>query len=149
MLRSFFEKEKIEYFEELAIQDVLIWDETKFARMESEIGKVRSVVVFLIPYYSGQKTTNLSVYAQPRDYHFYIRLLSSRLEEFFREKGIDAPFRGFSDSSPLAERSAALAAGLGVLGKNGLLIHPKYGTYFFIGAFFLTKPFSPTPKREA
>ena len=148
MLKTFFEKEKIEYFSELSISDVTIWDENKFSRMQEEIGKAKSVVVFLIPYDFGQKTTNLSVYAQVKDYHLYIRELSGRFGEYLSEEKIQVKFKGFSDSSPLAERDAALSAGLCVLGKNGLCINEKYGSFFFIGAFFLTEEFAPMQKAE-
>lgn len=148
MLRPFFEQEKIEYYALLSISDVKIWDERKFFRMEEEIGKVKSVAVFLIPYFAGQKTTNLSIYAQPRDYHLYLKELSLRLEEYRKKIGAEFSFRGFADSSPLAERDAALSAGLGVMGKNGLLIHPEYGSFFFIGAFFFTEiVMEPTVKK--
>ncbi len=148
MLKPFFDKEKIEYFASLSIEDVRIWDEKKFFRMEEEIGKVKSVTVFLIPYDFGQKTTNLSVYAQVRDYHLYLRELSCRLEEYLEKEKIEVSFKGFADSSPLAERDAALSAGLCVLGKNGLCINEKYGSYFFIGAFFFTEEFSFSKKAQ-
>ena len=148
MLKPFFEREKIEYYAPLSPEDAVLWDREKYDRMVKEIGTVKSVVVFLIPYNAGQKTTNLSVYAQVRDYHLYLRELSVRLGEFLEEKGLSVPFRGFADSSPLAERETALAAGLGVMGENGLLIHPKYGSYFFIGAFFLTECLMPNQKKQ-
>lgn len=150
MLKTFFEQEKIEFFTPLAPEDIVLWDRGKYERMEEQIGTVKSVVVFLIPYNAGQKTTNLSVYAQVKDYHLYLRELSARLDAFLKEKGITAAFRGFADSSPLAERETALRAGLGVMGENGLLIHPKYGSFFFIGAFFFTEILIPNrPKEEA
>jgi len=136
MLDAFFEREKIEYYAALDPKDITLWNREKYERLEKEIGTVRSVVVFLIPYNAGQKTTNLSVYAQVKDYHLYLRQLSARLEAYLEEKGLIAAFRGFADSSPLAERETALSAGLGVMGENGLLIHPRYGSFFFIGAFF-------------
>lgn len=150
MLKTFFEQEQIKYYTPLAPEDITLWDREKFARLESQIGKVKSVVVFLIPYNAGQKTTNLSVYAQVKDYHLYLRELSDRLDAYFKENGITVGFRGFADSSPLAERETALAAGLGVMGENGLLIHPEYGSYFFIGSFFFSEALMPSqPKREA
>lgn len=149
MLKPFFEREKIEYYAAISPEDVTLWNREKYDRMEAQIGKIQSVVVFLIPYNAGQKTTNLSVYAQVRDYHLYLRQLSERLEEYLKEQGLSVPFRGFADSSPLAERETALAAGLGVMGENGLLIHPEYGSYFFIGAFFLTARLMPNQKKQA
>ena len=149
MLKEFFDREKIEYYAALSPEDITLWDRAKYERMEEEIGTVRSVVAFLIPYNAGQKTTNLSVYAQVKDYHLYIRQLSERLGEYLAANSCTARFRGFADSSPLAERETALAAGLGVLGENGLLIHPKYGSFFFIGAFFFTEALMPpTAKKE-
>ncbi len=150
MLRTFFEQEKIEYYTPLSPEDITLWDREKYERTQAQIGRIKSVVVFLIPYNAGQKTTNLSVYAQVKDYHLYLRELSARLDAFLREEGASVAFRGFADSSPLAERETALAAGLGVMGENGLLIHPKYGSLFFIGAFFFTEELIPNePKREA
>ncbi|MBQ3075228.1 MAG: epoxyqueuosine reductase [Clostridia bacterium] len=148
MLKAFFEQEKIEYYASLSPEDVTLWDREKYDRMEAQIGKIQSVVVFLIPYNAGQVTTNLSVYAQVRDYHLYLRQLSERLDVYLKENGILVSFRGFADSSPLAERETALAAGLGVMGENGLLIHPKYGSFFFIGAFFLTRCLMPNGKKQ-
>ena len=149
MLKEFFDREKIEYYAALSPEDITLWDREKYARTEEQIGKIQSVLVFLIPYNAGQKTTNLSVYAQVKDYHLYLRRLSLRLGEYLEEKGSTVRFRGFADSSPLAERETALAAGLGVMGENGLLIHPKYGSFFFIGAFFFTEPLMPhTAKQE-
>ena len=42
-------------------------------------------------------------------------------------------FVPFVDASPFAEVTAAALAGLGVVGKNNLLITEKYGSYVFIG----------------
>lgn len=148
MLREFFESEGIFCYGELPLSAVKVWDRGKMDRMEREIGAVESVVIFLIPYYTGQVTTNLSVYAQPRDYHLYLKELSLRFGEYLKKKDPEIRFRGFADSSPIAERGAALAAGLGVLGKNGLILNPRYGSFCFLGEFFLTKAISPMFPRE-
>ena len=82
MLQEFFEKEKIEYFAEISIDDATVWDREKLEKIKEKLGRIESVVLFLIPYFAGQKTTNLSVYAQGRDYHLYVKELSCRFEEF-------------------------------------------------------------------
>ena len=43
------------------------------------------------------------------------------------------PFEYFCDNSPVNEVNAAVLCGLGVKGKNGLLINEKYGSFCFIG----------------
>jgi epoxyqueuosine reductase len=143
MLREFFEREGISCFEELEMDSFYPLTHPRWQRIGEELGEIASVVVFLIPYYSGQKTGNISVYAQPRDYHWYMKELTQR----FREEcaRLDPALRavGAADTSPLDERDAALKAGLGVLGDHGLVIHPHFGSFCFIGAFFLNRAISP------
>ncbi|MBR2615901.1 MAG: 4Fe-4S binding protein [Clostridia bacterium] len=144
MWREFLEQEGIFCARELRRDALRIVSEARFRRIEERIGRVESAVVFLIPYYAGQQTTNLSVYAQPRDYHLYIRILAERFGDFLEQKGSDLGFCALADSSPIDERDAALKAGLGIRGKNGLVISERYGSYFFIGELFLNRPVCPS-----
>ena len=125
---SFFEKEKIEYF---AVLPYSMCRETAPEIMERESFAPKSVIIFLIPYYTGGGK-NISCYATSRDYHIAIKEISSRLIELLSDKFPEAHFRAYGDHSPLDERHAAIAAGLGILGESGLLINEKYGTYVFI-----------------
>lgn len=143
MLKDFFDAEQIFCYRELPVSALSLWDEKKFQRMEESIGKVVSAVIFLIPYFAGQRTTNLSVYAQPRDYHLYLKELSARFADYLETRAPHIRFCGFTDSSPIREREAALAAGLGVQGKNGVVLNERYGSWFFIGEFFLTESIFP------
>lgn len=95
----------------------------------------RSVLLFLVPYYAGQ-TENLSLYAASEDYHLYMQGLFERLTTKLYKIYPENRFLGFSDHSPIDERDAALRGGLGVLGKNGLLLNKTYGSYVFIGEIF-------------
>lgn len=125
---NIFIREKIEYFSPLRYVDC------KEIRPQiiSRHGIIpRSVIVFLLPYYSG-KTKNISLYAASRDYHIAIKEITDRLIKSFKSEYPKNKFFGFGDHSPIDERHAALIAGLGVLGDNRLLINEKYGSYVFI-----------------
>ena len=91
----------------------------------------RSVIVFLIPYYAG-KTENLSVYAASLDYHLCIREISDRLVSLMKALYPENSFKAYGDHSPIDEVGAALIAGLGIRGDNGLFINEKYGSYVFV-----------------
>ena len=148
MFDDFFRAEHIEFYRELDISDLVIQNERKYQNMIQHMGTAESALIFLIPYNCGQQTTNLSVYAQVRDYHDYLRELTERFRDFLIEIGWEGKVCGFTDSSPISERRAALEAGLGVAGENGLVLNEKYGSYFFIGEFFLSRRQAPQPKQE-
>ena len=58
--------------------------------------------------------------------------LKSICEEL-RQKYPDNAFEPFVDSSPIDEVDMAVKAGLGIKGKNSLLITEKWGSFVFIG----------------
>ena len=103
--------------------------------------KSKTVIVVLFPYYLGEEAyenSNVSRYAAVPDYHtvanIYLEKIVRRLSsEFENEK-----FIYFTDNSPISEVSTASAAGLGVIGRNGLLINEKYGSWVFIGEIVTT-----------
>ena len=127
-IEAFFASEKIEYF---AVLDYAAVREINHGLLERSELRARSVIVFLLPYYVGG-AVNLSEYSASRDYHIAIRAVTGRLIDHLRVLYPGNRFVGFGDHSPIDERGAALAAGLGILGKNGLIINEKYGTYVFI-----------------
>ena len=92
----------------------------------------RSVIVYLLPYYVGE-TVNISRYAASLDYHLAIAEVNAALSEAIHTAAPDAMTQGYGDHSPIDERHAALIAGLGVAGDNGLIINDRYGSYVFIG----------------
>ena len=93
----------------------------------------KSVIVCLFPYYVDFKKGNISRYSAVLDYHKITRIY---LEKLARNAGL-SEFEIYADVSPYNERKLAFNAGLGVLGKNGLLINEKYGSYIFIGIIML------------
>ncbi len=91
----------------------------------------RSVIVFLIPYKTGGKRTNLSEYAKGEDYHTVADKICAAVINKLEESGFSG--RGFCDNGVLDDRYLAYLAGLGFYGKNGLIINKRFGTYTFIG----------------
>lgn len=94
-----------------------------------------SVIIFAIPYYTEacDKRRGLSAYAVSRDYHLFVREMADDLQIRLQEAFPANRFAFFADHSPIDERDAAVRAGLGVIGKNGLLITEKYSSYVFLG----------------
>ncbi len=72
-------------------------------------------------------------YARGRDYHNVhrsrLKKMIAWLEEMSGQKEVA---RGFSDSVPILERALAVQAGLGWFGKNNLVIHRRFGTFFLL-----------------
>ena len=104
----------------------------------AEIPPEGTAVLFAIPYLMTADARvsppgrNISLYAVPRDYHGYVTELSSVLLPALREVYPHHRFALFADHSPIMEVDAAARAGLGVLGDNGLLITPEYGSFVFL-----------------
>jgi epoxyqueuosine reductase len=94
-------------------------------------------------------------YARGTDYH---DVLKTRLQDLLawirrevRLRGLASEVRGFAyvDTGPILERDLARRAGLGWLGKNTMLIHPRQGSYAFLGILLLDLPLPPDPPFEA
>ncbi|MDO3720431.1 tRNA epoxyqueuosine(34) reductase QueG [Marinobacter sp. chi1] len=79
-------------------------------------------------------------YAQGRDYHKVIRKRLATLASRIDEAVTGHNYRAFVDSAPVLERALAQRAGLGWIGKNTMLIHPKAGSFFFLGEIFTSAP---------
>ena len=122
-IAEFFEREKIEYYSALAYEDIL--EINSRLRERSNID-AKSVIIFLLPYYTGE-TENLSRYAASLDYHLIIKEINDGLISLIQSEFPSANVKGYGDHSPINERHAALVAGLGILGDNGLIINENYG----------------------
>jgi epoxyqueuosine reductase len=99
----------------------------------------RSVVVVLDNYYNGEvdpgPPPRVARYARGQDYHTVARERMEPIARLLREHGATI-VHTFADSGPVPERSLALRAGLGWIGKNTMLIRPDAGSFFFIGTIF-------------
>lgn len=96
--------------------------------------EAKSIILFVFPYkVKEEKPKNICRYAAVPDYHEVCKEtlmdFCKTLSEHYKEN----EFVAFIDNSPIPEVFAASAAGLGVSGKNGLLITKEYGSFVFIG----------------
>ena len=94
-----------------------------------------SVIIFAVPYFThkASEKSNISSYAVSRDYHLFFKSLFDDIIGELEIKFPDNKFAGFTDHSPINEIRAAAKSGLGVIGKNNLLITEKYSSFVFIG----------------
>ncbi|MBP1581807.1 MAG: DUF1730 domain-containing protein [Oscillospiraceae bacterium] len=100
-----------------------------------------SVIVLLFPYYTGEyPQKNISRYAMIPDYHLVAGAYLKNLCQLLRGQFPNNAFEPFVDNSPLREVACGQAAGLGVIGDNGLLLHPVYGSYCFLGEIVTDLP---------
>lgn len=99
-------------------------------------------VVFAIPYYTHacEENRNISAYAVGRDYHFFIKELEKSLLSELNKSFPETAFALFADHSPIDERDAAARAGLGIFGKNRLLITEPYSSYVFLAELIVGAP---------
>lgn len=99
-------------------------------------------VIFAIPYYTRacDEGRNISAYAVGRDYHYFAKELESRLLPALKEGFPQINFAHFADHSPIDERDAAAKSGLGIFGKNGLLITEPYSSYVFLSELIVGAP---------
>ncbi len=113
---------------------------------------VRSIVTVAANYHTIALPTELrddpsrgiiASYAWGDDYHDVLipRLhqLAASVEAFVRaEAGGTVACRAYVDTGPVLERELGARAGLGFVGKNTHLIHPRFGSWLFLGELLLT-----------
>ncbi|MBL8601496.1 MAG: tRNA epoxyqueuosine(34) reductase QueG [Myxococcales bacterium] len=96
----------------------------------------KSVIVCALSYHRRDAPSPLTGatvarYAQGRDYHNFFRKRLRKLAKFVRTLGGEA--RPTVDTAPLLERAWAARAGVGFVGKNGMIIAPGLGSYLLLG----------------
>jgi epoxyqueuosine reductase len=88
-------------------------------------------------------------YARGQDYHNHVRRRLKRLAAFICDLGPGVRARALCDIEPVLERAWAVRAGIGFVGKNGLVITPGKGSYQILGEVVTTIELTPdTPMNE-
>lgn len=143
MIRSLLGHEGIKLCGTVSLSDCII---TRAYLLERAGIVSGTVYCFAIPYYTrGNGASNISRYAWGRDYHYYVKQLAERLLPLLRESYPDNRFAIFTDHSPIDERHAAAISGIGILGRNGLVITEDYSSYVFIAELITDAPTDAVP----
>ncbi len=111
---------------------------------------IQCAICVALPYVTTDKklqtNQSISIYAKGQDYHLVVKEKLRQLQSFIlhllEQHQITPPpkQRIFCDSAPVFEVEFAQQAGLGWRGKHTLLIHPKFGSLFFLGEILTTLP---------
>ena len=101
----------------------------------------KSVVTLMYNYFPEKEqrddSFNISKYAYGQDYHAIIKKKLKEFVSFIHEEVGEVNAQIYVDSAPVLERAWAKKSGLGWIGKNAMLIHPKNGSFFFLAEVIL------------
>ncbi len=108
----------------------------------------KSVVSLLLNYFPEQTQEDsdapkISKYAYGKDYHFVIKDKLKSLMTYINEEIGEVGGRVFVDSAPVMDKAWAAKSGLGWIGKNSNLIHPKHGSFFFVAELIIDLELEP------
>lgn len=106
------------------------------------VDNAKSVVSLALNYFpenlqNDPSAPKLSKYAYGEDYHFVIKDKLKELFSFIQHTIGEVGGRIFVDSAPVMDKAWAKKAGMGWMGKNTNIIHPKNGSFFFIAELIL------------
>lgn len=111
----------------------------------------RFIIVLALNYFQGDEprqssgrggtTGRIGRYAWGDDYHEVIATKLKKIDDFLR--GFGGQQKCYVDTGPILERDHAAQAGLGWHGKNTMLIHERFGTWFFIAEILTTLDLPP------
>ena len=110
----------------------------------------KTVVSLLFNYYPENKqsseTFKIAKYAYGEDYHTVLKDKCNELLDELRLEVGNIVGRVFVDSAPILERAWAERSGMGWIGKHGLLINKKRGSFFFLAELVIDLDCEPDGK---
>jgi epoxyqueuosine reductase len=112
------------------------------------VDNAKSVVSLLLNYYTeetqlDEQAPKISKYAYGEDYHSVIKEKLQELFQFIQDEIGEVNGRIFVDSAPVMDKVWAKRSGLGWVGKNTNIIHPKHGSFFFIAELIIDLELEP------
>lgn len=136
--------------------DMAWMERTAAKRMDPQLvlAGARSIIALGVNYWPGAETVGpgeprpvWARYARYEDYHETIKpalVTAGRLlEELWGASGGD--YRYYVDTGPVMERGWAERAGVGFLGKNGMLISRRHGNWLLLSAILTRIELPPDP----
>jgi epoxyqueuosine reductase len=129
----------------------------KMAYMENHFDKrlnptllvddAKSIISLTYNYYPTESLNpeqpKIAKYAYGEDYHQVIKDKLFEFLKFIQTEIGEVNGRVFVDSAPVMDKAWAKRSGLGWVGKNTNLIHPKRGSFFFIAELILDLELEP------
>jgi epoxyqueuosine reductase len=121
----------------------------KRRRPDRLVAGARSVICLAVSYAPADEAAPAAAddprafiarYARGRDYHKLLKQRCRRLIERIRRLAPRFEGRAFVDSAPVMERGLAAAAGVGWIGRNGMLIVPGLGSYVVLAEIVCSLP---------
>lgn len=84
-----------------------------------------------------------------RDYHYILQDRIDQLVDYMGKLlGKKAKFKSMVDTGELIDVAVAVRAGIGFVGRNGLLITKEFGSYVYLGEIITNISFKPDPPVE-
>lgn len=106
------------------------------------VDDAKTIIVFAYSYnpIKLNKSYNIASYAQSTDYHFVLKdKLNAIIEEIKATYGDGISARAFTDSAPIMERYWAKKAGLGWIGKSGMIINKEEGSFTLLSEIIIDR----------
>lgn len=110
---------------------------------------VKSIICVAVNYHAklaeapADPSVRIARYALGDDYHTVLKDRLHELADWLRKQQPEIQTRCAVDTAPLMEKELAARAGIGWLGKNTCIIHPRVGSWLLLGEILTTAELPP------
>lgn len=121
------------------------------ASLNSLLQNSQSIITVAVDYIPHPKplkspplaSMKVARYARGEDYHHWLQGALQETCDQLKDLFPQQEFLCYSDSKPILERDFASQLGLGWVGKNSCVIHPKRGSFFLLGEIVTSLDLGP------